>query len=126
MSYQQLTVVGYMGADAEIHYLTDGTAVVNFSVAVNKSIRNAQGDKTQKTTWFNVTLWGERGETLVSYLKKGTLVLVTGEVSADTYADKQTGTPLASLKLTAGRIQLLSPKPDEAPPNEEADQEAAQ
>src|SRR5579863_5884628 len=106
MSYQQLIVVGYIGADAEIRYLPDGTAVTNFSVAVNKHFRNAKGDKAQKTTWFNVALWGERGETLVSYLKKGTMVLVTGEVSADTYADKQTGAPLASLKLTAGRIQL--------------------
>ncbi|MHB8629912.1 MAG: single-stranded DNA-binding protein [Aggregatilineales bacterium] len=126
MSYQQLTIVGYIGADAEIRYLTDGTAVTNFSVAVNKSVRNAQGDRTQKTTWFNVALWGERAETLVSYLKKGTLLLVTGEVSADAYSDKQTGKPLGSLKLVAGRVQLLSPKPEEEPPNEDADHEASE
>ena len=123
MTYQHLTIVGYIGADAEIRYLTDGTAVTNFSVAVNKSVRNAQGDKTQKTTWFNVALWGERAETLVGYLKKGTLILVTGEVSAGAYADKQTGKPLGSLKLTAGRIRLLSPKPDEEPSNDQSDQE---
>src|SRR5579863_438799 len=110
MSYQQLIVVGYIGADAEIRYLPDGTAVTNFSVAVNKSIRNAQGDKAQKTTWFNAALWGERGETLVIYLKKGTMVLVTGEVTGEAYNDKKTGSPLVSLKLTADRVQLLSSK----------------
>ena len=126
MSYQHVTIVGYIGIDADIRYLEDGTAVTNFSVAVNKSFRNAQGVKTQKTTWFNVALWGERGETLVSYLKKGTLLLVTGEVTAEAYADQKTGKPLGSLKLTAGRVQLLSPKPEEAPPNDLPNQDATE
>src|SRR5579864_4023475 len=112
MSYQHLVIVGYVGADAEIHYLKDGTAITNFSVAVNKHVRNAEGARAQKTTWFSVALWGERGENLVSYLKKGTLVLVTGEVSADAYLDKQTHSPVASLKVSVDWVQLLSPKPE--------------
>ncbi|MHB8627128.1 MAG: single-stranded DNA-binding protein [Aggregatilineales bacterium] len=126
MSYQQLIAVGYIGADAEIRYLAEGTAVTNFSIAVNKRVKNAQGEKTQKTTWFNIALWGERGETLVSYLKKGTLVLVTGEVMAEAYSDKKTGNPLASLKLTADRVQLLSPKPEEEPPNDQSDEDTVE
>ena len=123
MSYQLITIVGYLGADAETQRLADGTPVTNFSVAVNKRFTNAQGDKVQRTTWFNVALWGERGVTLAGHLTKGTLVLVAGEVSAEAYPDEKTGKPLGSLKLTAGRVQLLSPKPDEPLINDEPYQE---
>ena len=126
MSYQQVTIVGYIGADAEIHYLENGIAVTNFSVAVNKSFQNAQGVKTQKTTWFNVALWGEHGETLVNYLKTGRLVLVTGEVTADAYLDEKSGKPLGSLKLTGSRVQLLSRKPEEASQDDEPDPETSE
>jgi len=95
------------------------SAITNFRVTVNKNFRSQDGERTQKTTWFNAALWGERGENLVSYLKKGTLVLVTGEVSGDCYPDKKTGKPVASLKITVDWVQLLSPKPDEEPADAE-------
>lgn len=126
MSYHHLLIIGYIGADADIHYLADGTAITNFRVAVNKHFRTPDGERSQKTTWFNAALWGERGENLVSYVKKGTLVLVTGEVSADCYHDKKTGKPVASLKVTVDWVQLLSPKPEGVPEGEGEPEEAGE
>jgi single-strand DNA-binding protein len=109
MSYQNITIVGNVGRDAEIKYTPQGIAVVKFSVAVNKTIGKKGDTKRQTTTWFNVTLWRERAEALVSYIKSGMLLLVTGEVSVSPYIDKD-GKPAASLELNAADVKLLTSK----------------
>ena len=108
MSYQNVTIVGNVGHDAEIKYTQQGIAVLKFSVAVNKTIGRGD-DRKQTTTWFNVTLWRERAETLVTYIKAGMQVLVTGEVQVSPYIDKN-GKAAASLELTADDVKLLTSK----------------
>ena len=108
MSYQKITIVGNVGRDAEFKFTQQGIAILKFSVAVNKTI--GKGDeKRQTTTWFNTTLWRDRAEALSPYIKSGMQVLVTGEVTASPYIDKN-GKPAASLELTADDVKLLTSK----------------
>ncbi len=109
MTYQMITIVGNVGRDAELRYLKDGTAVTDFSVAVSKYTGRGE-DRKEKTTWFKVTIWRERAETAAQLIRKGTKILVTGEVDVDAYMDKTSNQPRASLTITAGTFQLLSPK----------------
>ncbi len=106
MSYQNLTIVGNVGRDAELKYTQGGIAVLKFSVGVNKTIGKGE-DKRQTTTWFNVTVWRERAEVLAEYIKKGMQVLVTGEIGLSPYIGKD-GKPNASLELTADDVKLLT------------------
>lgn len=108
MSYQNLTIVGNVGRDAELKYTPQGIAVLKFSVAVNKTIGKGD-DKRQTTTWFNTTLWRERAESLAPYVKAGMQVLVTGEVQVSAYIDKN-GKAAASMELTADDVKLLTSK----------------
>ncbi|HLY27889.1 MAG TPA: single-stranded DNA-binding protein [Aggregatilineales bacterium] len=57
--FQQITLVGNAGQDADIKYLKDGTAVATLSLAVNKV--SGRGDsRKQTTTWFRVTvMWNQ-------------------------------------------------------------------
>ncbi len=81
MFYQNVTIVGNVGRDAEFKYTPHGIGLLKFSVAVNKTI--GKGDEKRQTiTWFNVTLWRECGEALSPYIKAGMQVLVTGKVTA--------------------------------------------
>ena len=108
MSYQNLTIVGNVGRDADLKYTPQGVAMLKFSVAVNKTTGKGE-DKRQTTTWFNITLWRERAESLAPYITSGMQVLVTGEVAVSPYTDKN-GKPAASLELTANEVKLLSSK----------------
>ncbi|MEP7284809.1 MAG: single-stranded DNA-binding protein [Chloroflexota bacterium] len=108
MSYQNLTIVGNVGRDAELKYTPQGIAMLKFSVAVNKTTGKGE-DKRQTTTWFNVTLWRDRGESLAPYINAGMQVLVTGEIGLSPYTDKN-GKAAASLELTANDVKLLSSK----------------
>ena len=115
--YQQITLVGNAGQDAEIKYLRDGTAVATFNVAVNKV--TGRGEQRKQTTiWFRITVWREYAETVSRYVKSGMKVLVVGEVDVSAYTDKQTGEARASLEVTARTVTVLDRKADGAPANE--------
>jgi single-strand DNA-binding protein len=88
--YQQIIVIGNLGRDPEMRYMPDGTAVTNMSLASNKSWTDqATGEARKVTTWFNVSVWGKQAESVAEYMKKGSPVLVVGELQPD----KETGAP---------------------------------
>lgn len=108
MSYQLTIIVGNVGADAEMKYLKDGTAVTNFNVAVSKV--RGKGEARQETTvWIRVSTFGNLAEISGQYVKKGMRVLVSGEIKASAYTT-QTGEVRASLELTANEMRMLSSK----------------
>ena len=101
--YQELTIVGHLGNTPEMRYTPNGKAVTNFSVAVN-------GYNT--TVWFRVAAWERLAEICSEYLEKGSLVLVTGRLTADDtgspriWYDKE-GTPHASYEMVALAVKFL-------------------
>jgi len=106
MTFQQLIIVGNVGRDPEFKYTNEGVPVCTFSVAVSKVTGRGE-QRSQKTTWFRVTIWRERAETASQLIKKGQRVLLVGEVSASAYV-AQDGKPTASLEMTASEFKLLS------------------
>ena len=102
---------GNLGRDAEQRYTQSGDSVVSFSVGVKAGF----GDKAS-TTWANCSMFGKRGEAVVSYLKKGTLVAISGEVNLRDYQDKE-GQKRYSLDVRVNDLTLLGGKPsgDSAP-----------
>jgi len=105
--------VGTCGRDAEVRYLPSGAAVLSVSVANNVGF----GEK-QQTLWFNVTVWGKRAESnLVSYLKKGQQVFVSGELTQREYKAND-GTMRTSLELNANIVDLVGKKNDNSQPQQ--------
>jgi single-strand DNA-binding protein len=108
--YQSTTLVGNLGSDPESRFTPGGDMTCTFSVAVNKTWKDASGQTQSKTTWFRVTAWRKLGETASQYLKKGMKVLIVGEMQpARAYTDKS-GQPAAQLELTAENIRFLDSK----------------
>ncbi len=98
---------GACGNDAEVRYLPSGLAILNVNVANNIGY----GDKRQ-TLWVRVTLFGKPAEgALKEYLKKGTQVFVSGELSLNEYKAND-GTTKTSLQLNANIIDLIGKKND--------------
>ena len=107
--YQHVVVVGNVGRDPEMRYTPNGTAVTNFTVAVNRRWKNQDGEQQEKTTWFRVTAWGKLAEVCNEHLSKGRLVLVEGEVEASAWMG-QDGEPRATLELRAQNVRFLGGK----------------
>ena len=127
--FQQLTIVGHAGADAEMRYTPDGTAVTTFSVATSKKVRQANGRESEVTTWFRVTCWRKLAEICGEHVRKGDRLLVTGEVYTSAWLDGRSGEPRAALEVRADTVRFLgkrephqpvatgsTPLPDAQPP----------
>lgn len=106
--YQQITLIGHLGADPELRYTPDGTPVCNFRLAVHKHWVGGDGEKADKTTWFRVTSWRRQAEMANEYLTKGRTVLVVGTVEQPQVYVNRAGEPAASLEVTANVVRFLS------------------
>jgi len=110
--YQEITLVGNTGSDVEMRYTPSGVPVSNFSLAVNKSWNDQEGNRQQKTTWFRVSAWRKLAEIAAQHLTKGRQVLVVGEMQEARPWTDQEGTVRASLEVTAQAIRFLGSRPD--------------
>lgn len=105
--YQQIVLLGFAGNDATMRYTPSGTAVANFSVAVNNRYTNAAGDQVDEVSWFRITTWNRMAETAGEYIRKGQFLLIVGEIKPPhTWIDDQ-GQAQASLEVTARTIRYL-------------------
>lgn len=118
MSYHKILITGNLGRDPEMRFTPSGQAVTSFSVAVNETYTNNNGEKIKKTIWFRVTAWGKQAEICNQYLKKGSMVLVEGRMNADPATGgpkiwtKQDGTAGSSFEVTAQTVRFLSSRGD--------------
>ena len=72
-----ITLTGYVGNDSELKEF-NGTSLLKFSLGVEPNYK--KGDDDDNTRWFNIDLWGKYGEAMAKHIKKGTKVLVQGEM----------------------------------------------
>lgn len=101
-------VIGNLGRDGELKYLTDGTPVVNFTIASNEQWVDKEGNKQERVTWFNCSLFGKIGEALIEYLKKGKLVYVSGKTDNYDYEKPEyPGVKFYGSRVKVDKIQLL-------------------
>jgi single-stranded DNA-binding protein len=94
-------IIGYLGSDAKENPKEDGKVAISFSISPK--------GKQEKPTW--VQCFYNRPSAIIDYLKKGTLVYVTGDVSVDVYK-KEDGTFIPSITIAVSKIELLSKKED--------------
>lgn len=97
-------VEGNLTRDPELKYLTSGTAVANFSIAVNRSWKK-DGEWVNEASFFDVVAWGKLGEVVAEYLKKGRGVRVVGSLKQDRW--EQDGAKRSRVKIQAERVEFL-------------------
>ncbi len=96
----KIFIAGHLGADPETRFTANGQKVTTFRMATN----SRRGGK-DVTLWWRVTVWGDRMDKLISYLKKGSGVMVWGALYAEIYTDRE-GRPQISLEVTAESIEF--------------------
>jgi single-strand DNA-binding protein len=97
-------VYGNLGRDAELRYTQSGNPVLRFTVAAS-SVQGTGEMRQEHTDWFNVSLFGKRGEAIAQYLLKGTRVAVVGRLQHRNYT-RQDGTSGCSLDVIASEIDF--------------------
>jgi single-strand DNA-binding protein len=111
MSFNKITIVGYLGRDPELRYTPQGTALCKMSIATTEKRKNATGETDEHTTWFRVTAWGRQAELANEYLAKGRQVYVEGRLRLEEYTDRE-GQKRFSAEVSATEIQFLGHRTD--------------
>jgi single-strand DNA-binding protein len=105
-SLNKVILIGNAGRDAELRYLASGTAQAQFSIAVSRSTRGADGEWTSETDWFNVIAWRELAERLSTQVTKGKQVYVEGRIQVRTW-DNNEGQKQTRVEVVANQVLLL-------------------
>ena len=102
MEINTINLVGRAGREPDVRYFESGTTVANFTLAVN---RIGKGDEPD---WFNLEIWGKQAQIAADYVKKGSLVGITGSFKIDSWKDKNTGEDRFKPVVRVDRLNLLS------------------
>ncbi len=96
-----IEIAGHLGDEVETRVVPKGQKVSTFRVATN--VRRGGKDTT---VWYRVTIWGDRFDKMLPYLKKGSAVIVVGELAPPTIYNDREGNPRVSLEITAEIIRF--------------------
>ncbi len=100
----RVVLVGRLTRDAELSYTNSGFALTKFSIAINR--RKKSGDQwVDEANFFDVILWGKRGEALNQYLTRGQQLAVEGELRQERW--EKDGVKRSKVSVEATNIQLL-------------------
>ena len=104
-------LIGRLVADPDMRTTQTGKAVCCFTLAVDRQYRNADGSRS--TDFVDIVAWGKTGELAGSYLCKGKLAAITGQLQSRRWEDKE-GRKRISWEVNAEYVTFLSPKDKDA------------
>ena len=88
----RVVLVGRLTKDPEVRYIQSGTAVVSFTLAVNRQYTNQQGQR--EADFINCVIWRKPAENFANFTKKGSLVGIDGRLQTRNYENQQGQTGL--------------------------------
>jgi single-strand DNA-binding protein len=103
----KVMLTGFLGADPEMRYTPQGSAVTTFRVASGRNWKSQDGTQHDDTEWFRVVAWDKLGEICNQYLTKGTRVYVEGRLQTRKWQD-QNGADRYSTEVIAADMIILS------------------
>lgn len=110
MSLNLVSLVGRAGGDPDVRYFESGSIKCSITLAVDRRSRN-----NDQPDWFNLELWGKTAEVAANYVRKGSLIGVTGALKFDHWQDRNTGAERSKPIIRVDRLELLGSKRDADP-----------
>lgn len=112
MAYlNKVYLMGNLGKDPEIRVFPSGGKCATFSLATSKRYRDQNGEQKEQTQWHTVKVLGKSADTIQQLgVKKGTQMLVEGELTYSTWTDQTTGQKRYSTEVVAFSFQLIGPR----------------
>ncbi len=98
---------GHLGADPEMRYTSQGSAVTTFSAASNRVWKDRDGNAHEDTEWFRVVTWDKLAEICNQYLTKGARVYIEGRLQTRKWTDRD-GNDRYTTEVVAQDMIMLS------------------
>ncbi|MDN5402837.1 MAG: single-stranded DNA-binding protein [Lactococcus sp.] len=99
-----VTLVGRLTKDVELKYTPSNVANVSFTLAVNRTFKNANGER--EADFINCVIWRQSAENFANWAKKGALIGITGRIQTRNYENAQ-GQRVYITEVVAENFQML-------------------
>jgi len=103
----RVVLIGRLTRDPELRYTPNGVAVANFTLAVDRNFKNAQGER--ETDFIPCVVFRQLAENVTNYLAKGKLAAVDGRIQVRSFTG-QDGQKRWVTEIIAEDVRFLSPK----------------
>lgn len=103
----RVVLVGRLTKDPEFRTTQSGVNVATFTLAVNRTFTNAQGER--EADFINIVVFRKQADNVNNYLKKGNLAGVDGRIQSRSYENKE-GQRVFVTEVVADSVQFLEPK----------------
>jgi len=117
----KVILIGNLGADPEVRYTQNGTAVANFRVATTETWKK-EGTKEELTEWHRVVAFARLAEICGEYLAKGSKVYIEGRLQTRKWEDRD-GNARYTTEVVAREMKMLSPRGEGGGSGTAADEE---
>jgi single-strand DNA-binding protein len=106
-SINTITITGRAGRDPEVRYFDGGSAVASLRVAVDRFGNDKTTGERKKPVWIDVKVWGKHAQVAADYVRKGSMVGITGRLDEETWTDRQSGDERSKLVINSNDLILL-------------------
>jgi single-strand DNA-binding protein len=104
-SLNQVTLMGNLTRDPELRQTPTGQNVTSFSLALNRSYKDASGEWQEATDYIDIVCWGPLAERVAQYLSKGRRCLVQGRLQSRSW--EQDGNKRSKVEVLANDVTFL-------------------
>lgn len=105
----KVILCGNLTKDVEVKTTSTGLSIAIFSLAVQRSFKNQDGD--YETDFINCKMFGDRTKVLAQYTSKGSKLLVEGSIQTGSY-QKEDGTKVYTTDVIVNNFEFISSKND--------------
>lgn len=104
-SLNQVTLMGNLTRDPELRQTPTGQNVTSFSLALNRSYKDASGEWKEVTDYIDIVCWGPLAERVAQYMSKGRRCLVQGRLQSRSW--EQEGQKRSKVEVLANDVTFL-------------------
>ena len=106
MYLNKATIIGNLTRDPELKTLPSGMKITSFSLATNRTWKDAAGAKKEAVDYHNIVVFGRQAETSAQYLKKGSQAMIEGRLQTQSWDDAGSGKKMYRTEVVADRVQF--------------------
>jgi len=108
-------IVGNLGQDPEVRFMSNGSAVANFTVATSETWKDKKtGEQKEKTEWHRIVIYQRLAEVAGEHLTKGSNVYLEGKLQTRKWQNQQ-GADQYTTEILVNNMQMLGSKSQQAP-----------
>ena len=105
-------ILGNVGNDPELRFMSNGKAVANFTVATSEQWKDQQGQKQERVEWHRMVAYDKLAEIIGQYVKKGSKLYLEGKLQTREWTDQQ-GQKKYTTEIIVSEMQMLDGKPQQ-------------